>query len=588
MGLEALGAIAGGINKGMDWTQRDQEIKDQRAWREQQQAAWQEDREFQGGQRQRTIEEQGRSDKLREELGKIPQAGTEFTVPGTDVGPMEDGSATPGVKKTQTAIARAKQEGTAFQQAGDYKTAAERFKWANEEASKAAANSAVRALNSLPKEASLHDIVSAVAPVVDGDDSPVGIKTISKGEDGKSVRVQLYNKITGVTQEQDFADVPSLKRALTYHYAPDYAMKMDEQTRAAELKTEKVGPGETLLRGNTPVYTNTTESPTVTAARIRQGGAGATGVGAGTRNTSAKPTATNESQAIDLVKDLLTAEEDKPYRLAAANNIEWISKFNSSSNLPPAVIAHAAATYAKTPAAATVTFDPNTGWGKAVDVQGRRVVVNDAVTREEIKAAAPAQADSLYAQLKAENSPLLSVVKDPTKVDALANEQIRANAMKLAAATGRSNTDKAVWDEARAVFDSQTRPKITQTLDLLSQSELAKKDAKPDAGKSGPGFVNQVRTRFSGGLGPSYTPPADSPVGQMRARSEAQAAERKSAEAAKQAETQKLSDAASQKAKPIIEARDIRAAFALQGSEEFKYLPQQDKLAIYKIVNGGR
>lgn len=270
MGLEALGAIAGGISRGMDMNQRDRMYEDDMATRK-------ENQEWIRSQRDLQSQAQKREDVLRDELNAIPATGTEMSAP-SDLGP--------GVK-LQTDVGVAKAQGQAYQRAGKYDQARERFNWANEAASKAAAEKALGVLRTMPKESSMYDLARAIAPGINEDDSPIGIKNIVKNPDG-SVGVNLYNKSTGFSSAHTFNDVNSLRDALTYHYAPEYARKMDEMRASALLKQEKVGPGEVLVQGGQPIYTNPNEHQTVTAARIRAEQKAGGGVGTVTGKGGAK------------------------------------------------------------------------------------------------------------------------------------------------------------------------------------------------------------------------------------------------------------------------------------------------------------
>ncbi len=230
MSLASFGAIAGGINQGMDMNRRDEQLKEQLETSRQNRQAMVDQNEYLKEQRERNRKQQGRDDQLTEDLANIPTPGQQKGV-ATDLGPD---------LKTQTQIDYAREQGAAYQRAGKSKEASELFRWANEADSKNAAQTWVQNLYSLPRNASLEEVVRVAGAGVDGDSSPVGVdhKNMRKNDDG-SVTVRLYNKLTGASQERTFGSVGDLKEALTWHYAPDYAKSLYDKRLQAEQELQK-------------------------------------------------------------------------------------------------------------------------------------------------------------------------------------------------------------------------------------------------------------------------------------------------------------------------------------------------------------
>lgn len=230
MSLSSFGAIAGGINQGMDMNRRDEQLKEQLESSRQNRQAMADQNEYLKEQRERNRKQQGRDDQLTEDLANIPAPGQQKGV-ATDLGPD---------LKTQTQINYAREQGAAYQRAGKSKEASELFRWANEADSKNAAQTWVQNLYSLPRNASLEEVVRVAGAGVDGDSSPVGVdhKNMRKNDDG-SVTVRLYNKLTGASQERTFGSVGDLKEALTWHYAPDYAKSLYDKRLQAEQELQK-------------------------------------------------------------------------------------------------------------------------------------------------------------------------------------------------------------------------------------------------------------------------------------------------------------------------------------------------------------
>lgn len=230
MSLASFGAFAGGINQGMDMNRRDEQLKEQLETSRQNRQAMVDQNEYLKEQRERKRKQQGRDDQLTEDLANIPTPGQQKGV-ATDLGPD---------LKTQTQIDYAREQGAAYQRAGKSKEAFELFRWANEADSKNAAQTWVQNLYSLPRNASLEEVVRVAGAGVDGDSSPVGVdhKNMRKNDDG-SVTVRLYNKLTGASQERTFGSVGDLKEALTWHYAPDYAKSLYDKRLQAEQELQK-------------------------------------------------------------------------------------------------------------------------------------------------------------------------------------------------------------------------------------------------------------------------------------------------------------------------------------------------------------
>lgn len=500
MGLGALGAIAGGINRGMDWAQRDQEIEDQRAMRA-------EDREYQRGlrgfqqkQQQRQEDQWNKDDQFQQDQAAIPSVGAVKAVKDTDLGPEQ-------VKQTDSGYYR--DLGNALKKKGDVEGALKSWKWADEAASQAAANAVIGRLSSLPKTGTdLKRIVEEIGAGVDADESPVGIdyKNVRPNADG-SVTVKAFNKRSGFSEDITVNSIADLKEKMTWHYAPDYAREMAKKQQEAASKTHEIQPGAKVVRGDgTVIATNDAEPAAVTAAKIRAGAVGASGAGAG----AGKSGKVDDSPWVGVIDKLSTSEEDKPYRLPGAANAALINRLNSKLGLPPEVIGSIGLQYAKTPDVAKVTFDPDTGsWGKAVDFQGRRIVVNDRVSREEIEKAMPAQADALYTSLKSQGSPLLAAARDPA-----AREQFLANeendvAIKIAKAQGKNATDPDVQKQAKSIIDMQARPKLDSITGLISKSALAVKDAESEkkaAAKASQPARTQPAPGGGYGLRPAMSP----------------------------------------------------------------------------------
>lgn len=567
MSLATLGAIAGGINRGMDMTQRDREIEDSRRYREEDREFQRGQREFQQGQQQRTLDEQARADQLRTDLSGVTPIGGDVYGAG-DEGPT---------KKTQTAINQARQQAAAYQKAGDSKAAGELWRWADEAASKKAAQSWLQNLNSLPRDASLRQIAEVAAAGVDADESPIGVdyKNIRENPDG-SVSLRLFNKTSGVSQEQTFKSVGDLKNALTWHYAPDYARYLYEKQAEAANKTHDVAPGAAVVRGDgTEVYRNQGEHPSVTAAKIR---ASASGVGSGSGNGGKVDDPVKN--AADIVREQAT-KGSAPLNSTQISDAELRAAQIAARGVPAYAAANVAIKVAQDPNLLKPRFDPKTGFidnvfedqalGEVVvDRQIASATKPNGLKTEQLKGFANQAVQSINPQTR----PQVVKAAFDGKVRGEVENGIRTEINKAYEQRIAANPN------ARQALEAERDATIKSSLDALGRKlDLIHNHYPKPADEASP-----ARRSFTGGLrgGEKYVPPPDSPAGKARARDEAIQRQRSEAEAARQARAPEVAA----RAKQIVSAKDLRAADELQKSKDFDLLTREQKLDIYKLVNG--
>ena len=291
MSLSSFGAIAGGINQGMDMNRRDEQLKEQLESMRQQREQQKQQGEFLQNQQQRMKDKQAKEDRFETESSEIVQ-------PGGDVyGAGEEGP----TKSTQTQAGYARQLAGAYARKGDAAKANDLYRWADENAARAAGQRALSSLSGLPADASPYDILSAVAPGVTEDGSPIGVRNVTKNDDG-SATAELYNKSTGFSTKQTFRDQKALKDALLAHYSPEMYNKLLERRQAAQEKIDAerskgvvVPAGATFVPGvgdSRGQYTNNNKlvwngeynpdgTPQMVDPRSAGGPASAAGVGKG-------------------------------------------------------------------------------------------------------------------------------------------------------------------------------------------------------------------------------------------------------------------------------------------------------------------
>lgn len=521
MALGALGAIAGGINRGMDLNQRDRELEEQRAFRQQ-------DRDWQQSQRDLVAEQQKIDKDLREGLAKVKPAGTEYeAAPGYYDGNQD----VPALKRTQSAINQAREEAALYKKAGKDEQARTLFRWADEKASTAAAERALGSLRGLSKDASTYDIAQAIAPGIDADDSPIGVdpKSIVKNDDG-SVSIKLFNKLTGYSATQTFKDAAALRDAVTYHYAPEYARKQDERRAqlAADLAKENAKPINTTAGGITTlrnadgsiretIRNNTGFEPTGELGadgqpilrRIPTSGAGS-GSGAG---KGGKPEDLMKPYT-DAFEFSSTKGEGKLPEDALARGQSYLPAL-AEQGVKPQVAALIARDAAVDPTKTRLEIDHATGRIDRVymnkDVNGGRPVriAADAGTVADLDK----QAGKDVTAVKQDVQTMLG------KMVAAAPEDRRQAVMQSYIALASDPTQRNAF--LKAQLDAGKAPEAVQN--LARQLEIIGNYVKPEAPSTGAApasksAVDRIRSAV-GGIRPQPANP-NSPAGQFQARQE--------------------------------------------------------------------
>lgn len=526
MSLSSFGAIAGGINQGMDMNRRDEQLKEQLESSRQNRQAMADQNEYLKEQRERNRKQQGRDDQLTEDLANIPTPGQQKGV-ATDLGPD---------LKTQTQIDYAREQGAAYQRAGKSKEASDLFRWANEADSKNAAQTWVQNLYSLPRNASLEEVVRVAGAGVDSDSSPVGVdhKNMRKNDDG-SVTVRLYNKLTGASQERTFGSVGDLKEALTWHYAPDYAKSLYDKRLQAEQELQKnpvasVPDGYYDKRTGQFVRTRAAGDQVIgynSEGEPIYGKGSSAGAGAG---KSSKPQ--DPLKAADDAWEFSSTKGEvklQPNQLATGLRM---TRAMASDGVDPTLAAEVAMEIATDPTKARLELNTETG---TVDLIYRNPRVNggraipvskNAGTMKELEASAEGGAKAIKAQ-----------------VQNMVGQVYGDNAGRMIEIASDPSLTRQYLETARERGMDTTA--IANRLNLI-RSYLAPTAAQPamqtSAPQSQPAPSRPLLDRFRGGLGSSpssYTPPPNSQAGRVAA-SRAERSRRAEEAAAKKAQEDAL------------------------------------------------
>ncbi len=536
MGLGALGAIAGGINRGMDWAQRDQEIEDQRAMRS-------EDREYQRGirgfqqqQNQRTLDEQGRQDALRNELTATPEVGSEYEVSPSQVD-MTTGNAVPAVKKTQTAVSQARQQAAAYQKADNADKARELYRWADDAAARSVGRQALGVLAGMPATSTPYDVLNALQKNITDDPSPIGVRDVVKADDKGGVTATFYNKNTGYSVQHTFNDMKSLQDAVLAHYSPEMYNKLIEkrQTAADKIAEEQskgvvVPAGGQFIPGTgdkRPATVNTTGmvptaydadgNPTAWA-RAGSAGAGAGGKGA------------DPMKAINDAFELAATKGETKLQPAQIAQGQRIAQDLSRNGIDSGLAVEVGLEVATDPTKARLEINKRTG---DIDLvyqnprvnRGQPITISrGAGTIEELEKAAKAAGDTA-ALTKAAASMVDTMV---APIPEAQREASRSQIIQIA-----TNPDLRKEYLRQAGEAGKDVGVITRQLDLVGRY------LKPQAQAAHPGEAN--RRPWIGGITPSKADP-NSPAGRFQARQDQarqQAADRRASESA---ESQRISE----------------------------------------------
>lgn len=305
MALDFLGGIAGAyqaIQKGVDDSKERDYLGKRRQWQEEDRAAQAEDREYTRGQRQRTVDEQRRADRLRDadaaipfEVDAAPAPGGISLKPGgitkpatpsskpasaapmveggptepvapmptAEVQPVEPAATTPMVGEQQAPQTKALPKrqityGEYLRQLAKNRREAGQVAPAMELSQKAdqwTLEQAGRRLNGLigsSSSMSLEQYAREAAKLFNEDPLPQSIRGIRPNADG-SVTATISMNDGGYTTEQTFRSKEDLTRAMQSVYQPENFAKLQQAVAEARAKSREelmkprtVKPGETI------------------------------------------------------------------------------------------------------------------------------------------------------------------------------------------------------------------------------------------------------------------------------------------------------------------------------------------------------
>lgn len=546
MGID-LGAVAGGINKGIDWAQRDQQIEDQRAIQQEQMNQWRQENEYRAGLRKRQQDEFSREDKYRADMSAVPQV-------GADVQTMQEDSAGNmyGLSRKQTAISQARQQAQIAQNAGKFEEARKLNAWADDVGMKQAATAYQGYLSSY-KGNDPYEFAQGAAKLVTDDQSPIGVTNVRKDENGRVVAT-LTNKSTGFQFDQPFNSIDDMKSALQAHYDPatyranaDAARKTREEIDKERAKGHVLPAGGQFVPGagdTRQTVTNTTGMiPTAydeSGQPISWARAGSSGA-AGTKGAAAGKPGADMKPYNDAFELMATKGEIKlqPAQIAVGQRVLYSLANKGLDAGTSAQIAHDVAT---NPASTSLQINGQTGSIDRVysnpDINGGRSIVisSEAGSMADLKKSIPASelskaASGVFSSMLASVPEEKRQASQEALIAAAINPSVRKQYIEAAANSGKDVTA------------------INRKLDLIAEY-----GPKPQADRQ----ANQQAAKPAVQAQGLYRPPEGSPAARSleareKARSAAAASEQQRAQEAAQISKQFNSDAATME--PIEFAR---------------------------------
>jgi hypothetical protein len=639
--LAGIGGAYQAVQKGMDDAQARKDADEQRKWREEEKAALRDDRAFRTEQRgiwrteqQRKDEEWGRSERLRKaDADAYGRLGTEeseapaptatpssvatpspaaapkaqntstfspiptadkVTLPDPSLGDrgvarVESATMSPGYKPASDSppaepTAKAADSpveppaapannmpkrrityGDVLRQMAKSRSkegmTAEAIKF-NDEATKWDLDQANRRLTTLIGGAdtmSLEDYAGSAAKLFNSDPLPQSITGVKVNPD-KTVTVTIKHNDNGAETTRTFKDKNELTSTLQSFYQPEAFNKLRQANAEAALKTEKLGAGDILVQGGKKVAENTNESPTVTAARVRAEGSGGTGTGKASTKTQ------------DPYKDVADAFElaatkgASPLLSGQIATGRRIAMDMAKNGVDQGLAVEAALEIAVNPKAAKLDINYATG---EID----QVYQNPNVNRGQAIKVSPGVGKVADLEKQMGGKEAMKPV-----VDGLLNHMTSAVPAEQRSAAVAQLQDIAVSPEKTKAYLEAARGAGKNVAVISRQLEILR--AYP-AAKEAPAPMRSLLPNV-GGIKRDYTPPPGSESAKWADRQKAARADQDAKDAARQERAANLSKTIAD----VLASDDPARAQAVQDDPDFELLPREQKIAIFRMVNG--
>lgn len=255
MNFQGIGAVAAGINQGIDQRQRDDLLAEQRADRERNQQFQDEQRAQWRLQNQRANDAADRAETLRKKNAAIQPVGSDVTktvdlrdavMPGAKQITVDDdgnpsAAALPALQTTTrkfTDADAARALANNLQESGDVAGALSARQTADK-LSMAEARAAFARLDASSAGMPLQDYVNALADIGRRDESPIDFRPTKINDDG-TVGVTVFNRHTGYEMPLTIKDAAHAREVAMSHFNPEgYEAWKLEQAKSALRRQEK-------------------------------------------------------------------------------------------------------------------------------------------------------------------------------------------------------------------------------------------------------------------------------------------------------------------------------------------------------------
>lgn len=253
MNLASLGAIAGGINQGLEYSQRDKERKENQEFLKSQ-------RQFLGEQQGRQRQEWEKTDQYGKDLTSVYAPVEEYTNPPMTEenyasGPQQPIATTsrpPSALEVQQRLMAAQTKAGKYDDALKTRTNIEKI---FTDADRQNYNAFLRSAGSI---SDIGQLGKRAAQLVSADNSPILVDEPKLNDDGKTWTANVRSRINGATIPLTFSSKEDLLKGLQYHmdyetYAANRKAELEAAQKIAEerAKPRVLGPGAKYYDPNT-------------------------------------------------------------------------------------------------------------------------------------------------------------------------------------------------------------------------------------------------------------------------------------------------------------------------------------------------
>ena len=377
MNLASLGAIAGGINQGLEYSQRDKERKENQEFLKSQ-------RQFVGEQQARQKDEWAKTDQYGKDLAGVYAPVEQYTMPEAksenyESGPQQPVSTTtrpPSMLESQQRLLAAQSKAGKYDDALKTRASIEKI---FSEADRQNYNAFLQSAGNI---SDLADLGKRAAKLVSADSSPILVDEPRLNDDGKTWTANVRSRLNGSTMPLTFSSKEDLLKGLQYHmdyetYAANRKAELEAAQKIAEKRAEgvKLKPGETFSQydkdGRLIQTAGNDNATSADAALLRLGAAGA--------GTGGKRGGGSATSPIDLYNDVIDRTwkgqggdaipaQDKAMLAALVHRFASNAGYDTTK-MPPSVAVEAAHNYyaaggskAETLGVDPVTAQPRREW----------------------------------------------------------------------------------------------------------------------------------------------------------------------------------------------------------------------------------